>query len=256
MPENIVMNTTTMLGTYTLDGDAPVEPEIVLANCSDTAMLGQLVTLFEGNPDIRFFLLNDVDESAVDLGADFFFLKDHGNWVLANHDSLMDVMFDDAGFNPTGTEATFSLAQADDGSYSIAFGDESIPSTDSMLVDSADDDLFVNADVTADADSFYIDPSVLAEGESEIVVSNFTVGTDVLELGDGMAIRNVVVDNEHDLTEVIVGQSDTFAGDDDIVVKLLGVSQPDLNVHDYGMETDNIGDDLINQLINSAMNVE
>ena len=78
MEENAPMNNTTMLGTYTLDGNVPVEPEIVLSNCQDTAMLGQLVSMFEGTPDIRFFLIHEVDESAIDLAADFFFLKDSG----------------------------------------------------------------------------------------------------------------------------------------------------------------------------------
>ena len=109
MENDIHTNHTTMLGTYTLDGNVPVEPEIVLANCHDTTMLGQLVGMFSGDYGIRFFLINDVAEDSVDLGADFHFLRDGGNWVLANNNHMIHVHFDDASFNPSGSEETFSM---------------------------------------------------------------------------------------------------------------------------------------------------
>jgi len=261
MTDNATMNDTTMLGTYILDGNVPIEPEIVLANCTDTTMLGQLVSVFQGNPEIRFFLIDDVQGNAIDLAGDLHFLKDGGNWVLANNDSLLSVLFDDAGFNPNGTEDTFSLTQVDDGSWAIATDDlaalADMPPSDQLLVDLAENDLFVDDSVAAtgtDHDSFFIDPSVLENGESEIVVSNFTVGSDTLELPEGMSVKDVIVDTEHDLTEVVIGQNDTVH--DDIVVKLLGVSQPDLPMHDYGIDSDPSTDDLINHLINSGMNVD
>lgn len=256
MAKNIDMDTTTMLGTFTLEGDVPVEPEIVLGNCTDTAMLGQLVTVFQGNPDIRFFLINDVEENAIDLAAESFFLKDSGNWVLANNNLMVDVLFDDASFNPGGSEGTFSLVRGEDGTYTIAHGDADIPVVDHMLVDSAEDDLFANTDLADDADGIFIDPSVLADGESEIVLTNFTVGSNTLELPDGMSISDVIVDNEQDFTQVVISQTGSQAETDDIVVKLLGVSQPDLPVQDFGLEAENSGDDLINHLINSGMNVD
>ncbi|MCJ2163464.1 hypothetical protein [Pseudodesulfovibrio sp. S3] len=255
------MNNTTMLGTYTLDGNVPVEPEIVLSNCHDTAMLGQLVSMFEGSPDIRFFLIHEVDESAIDLAADFFFLKDNGNWVLANDNTMLDVLFDDASFT-TGSEETFSLIHMDDGSYSIATdavhaGYTDLPSSDHLLVDMTEDGLFVDVDTAhadTDSDSFFIDPSVLSEGQSEIVLSNFIFGSDHLELPDGMSIKDVVVNNDHDFTEVIIGQNDHMG--EDIVVKLLGISQPDMPTHDLAIDAENTADDLINHLIHSGRNVD
>jgi len=234
MTNDTSMNDTTMLGTFTLDGDVPVEPEIVLANCTDAAMLGQLVSVFQDNPYIRFFLVN-TNEADIDLNGDFHFIKDSGNWVLANSNTMHNVRFDNADFNPAGSESTFSLIQAEDGSHSIA------------LDEAAQVGLI-------DTDSFFIDPSVLDQGESEIVLSNFTVGSDVLELPADMAIKDIFVDNEHDLTNVIVGQNNDVQ--DDIVVKLLGVSQQDLPTQDFGLDAESTTDDLINHLISSGMNVE
>ena len=256
-------NHTTMLGTYSLDGNVPVDPEIVLANCQDTNMLGQLVTMFSGDPDIRFFLLNDIDEDALDLGADFHFLRDGGNWVLANNNQLLSVHFDDAGFNPSGSEETFSLIRTDDGGFTISTGAmahaHGYQTSAQLLVDMAEDNLFVHGHdhghhLDADHDTFFVDPSVLAEGHSEIVVTNFTFGSNHLGLSDGLSIKDVVVDNEHDLTEVVIGHAD-HAGDD-IVVKLLGVSQPDMPMHEYGIEGEHSTDDLINHLIHSGMSTE
>lgn len=262
MSKDTNMNTTTMLGTYTLDGTVPVEPEIVLANCQDTTMLGQLVGMFSGDPNIRFFLIHEVVEDAVDLAGDFHFLKDGGNWVLANDNTMLNVLFDDAGFNPRGSEGTFSLVHLDDGSYSIATdamhaGYMDLPPSDQLLVDMADDGIFVDgldAHVSTDTDSFFVDPSVLQDGQSEILVTNFTFGSSHLELADGMSVKGVVVDNEHDLTEVIIGQNDHMG--DDIVVKLLGISQPDLPTHDFNMDAETATDDLINHLIHSGRTVE
>nr|WP_321513824.1 hypothetical protein [uncultured Pseudodesulfovibrio sp.] len=255
------MNDTTMLGTYSLDGNVPVEPEIVLANCTDTAMLGHLVSVFQGNPDIRFFLIHDAPDNAVDLSGDLHFLKDGGSWVLANNNSLLPVLFDNAEFNPNGAEDTFSLTQGDDGTWAIVTDDlaalTDIPPSEQLLVDLAGDDLFVDDAIVStshDHDSFFIDPSVLENGESEIIVTNFTVGSDTLELPEGMSVKDVIVDTEHDLTEVIIGLNDTVH--DDIVVKLLGVSQPNLPMHDFSIDTDTSTDDLINHLIHSGRNVD
>lgn len=268
MNDNASMNDNTMLGTYTLDGNVPVDPEIVLANCHDTAMLGQLVGMFEGNPDIRFFLVPDADQNGVDLGAAFHFIKDAGDWVLANNNNLIHVLFDDAGFNPGGHQDTFSLAHLSDGSYALHIGDAvdygaDLPH-DNLLVDIPGHDIFVDghmvhadshlAHVGEDSDSFFIDPSVLGEGQNEIVVTNFTYGSDHLELPDGMSVKDVFVDSEHDQTSLVIGQNDH--AHDDIVVKLLGVSHPDVPSHDFGIESDNPNDELINHLIHSGRHME
>ncbi|MGE4424518.1 MAG: hypothetical protein AB7D39_19610 [Pseudodesulfovibrio sp.] len=262
MTETSHMNTTTMLGTYSLEDGVPVDPEIVLANCHDTAMLGQLVNMFAGSQDVRFFLLHEVDEHRVDFGADFHFVKDSGNWVLANHDHMIDVLFDDASFNPTGSEGTFSLVSLDDGSWTIdahAVDAYDLPSPDQLLVDMPEHDLFVQnhvIDADSDSETIFIDPSVLHNGDSEILVANFSVGHDSLELPDGMIVRNVVVDDTHNVTELTIGQEDALTGNDDIVVKLLGVSQPDLPSTDFGLEPEHATDDLINHIINSHLSSE
>ena len=253
----MTMNQTTMLGTYTLDGNVPVEPEIVLTNCTDTNMVGQLVSAFRGNPEVGFFLIENVNESAIDLNADFHFLKDSGNWVLANHNTLMDVLFDDAGFNPAGNEGTFSLDLAeggwtlvtDDAPAQIAY----LSPSEQLLVDLENNDIFTEADavhVSSDPETFFIDPSVLAQGEHEILVSNFTLGHDTLELPEGLSIKDVVVDTAHDITEVILGGENST---DDIVVKLLGVNQAALPANDFSLTDDSGGDDLVSHMISSGM---
>jgi hypothetical protein len=245
------MNQTTMLGTFTLDGNVPVDPEIVLSDCRDTAMLGRLVGMFAADAEIRFFLLPDVDRAAVDLGADFHFIKDSGDWVLANSNTMHDVLFDDAGLN-TG---------ADDPGADLPH--------DSLLVDLPEHNIFADGHVHMDgpaghsgghelhagenADGLFIDPSALDHGQSEIVVSNFTLGSNHLELPDNLSVKDVVVDNEHDLTSVILAQNDHTG--DDIVVKLLGVSHPDMPGHDIHVDADHSGDDLITHLIHSGHEV-
>ena len=258
MDNDMLMNQTTMLGTYTLDGDIPVEPEIVLTNCTDTNMVGQLVSAFRGNPEVRFFLIENIDENAIDLNADFHFLKDSGDWVLANHNTMMGVLFDDASFNPMGNAGTFSLDQGEDG-WTLATGDDLaqvayLPSNDQLLVDMDNNDIFgAETDMvhtTSEPETFFIDPSVLAQGEHEILVTNFTLGHDTLELPEGLAIKDVVVDTAHDITEVVLSGSNST---DDIVVKLMGANQPALPAHDLGLSDDSGGDDLVSHMISSGL---
>ncbi|OIQ52293.1 hypothetical protein BerOc1_00768 [Pseudodesulfovibrio hydrargyri] len=274
MTDTINMNQTTMLGTYTLDGNVPVDPEIVLSDCQDTAMLGRLVGMFAGDAEIRFFLLPDVDRAALDMGADFHFIKDSGNWVLANSNTMHNVLFDDAGFNPGGQEGTFSIALLGDGSYAVHTGADPAPGADlphdGLLVDLPEHDIFAAGHTAhhigeghtdghelhagANAGDLFIDPSVLAHGQSEIVISNFTLGSNHLELPDTLSVKDVVVDHEHDLTSVILAQNDHTG--DDIVVKLLGVSHPDMPGHDIHIDADHSGDDLITHLIHSGRHME
>jgi len=268
MVDSINMNQTTMLGTYALDGNVPVDPEIVLSNCQDTAMLGQLVGMFTGDPDIRFFLLPDVEQAAIDMGASFHFIKDTGNWVLANNNTMHDVLFDDAGFNPGGHEGVFSISQLADGSYALNTGAD-LPH-EALLVDLPEQDLFADGhshvhghETQTDGNELhagtndnglFIDPSVLDHGQSEIVVTNFTLGSNHLELPDNLSVKDVVVDNEHDLTSVILAQNDHTG--DDIVVRLLGVSHPDMPGHNIHIDADHSGDDIISHLIHSGHHIE
>ncbi|BDQ38874.1 hypothetical protein SYK_32340 [Pseudodesulfovibrio nedwellii] len=233
-----------MLGTFVLKDGIPSEPDIVLANCRDSAMLGRLVSMFSNHSDIRFFLVENVDDMGLDLNADLHFLKDGGNWVLANNDTLVDVLFDRANFNPAGSEGTF-LIVPEEGGYAL------ITSDDEPGQMFSDDFLFVAhtvAGVDDDSDGFFIDPSVLENGEDKIVVSDFHFGSDVLELPLGMYIKDVLVDHEHDFTEVIIGQIDALH--DDIVVKLLGVSQFDMPTSHMDMAGDQ---DAVNSMIQAII---
>ncbi|WP_207264898.1 hypothetical protein [Desulfovibrio sp. Huiquan2017] len=248
------MNETTMLGTYTLEDDVPAQPEIVLSDCRDTSMLGQLVGMFANDPEVRFFVLPDVDREAVDLGADFHFIRDAGDWVLANNDTMHHVLFDNAGFHPGGHEGTFSISRLADGSYALdtaahaALGAD-LPD-DALLVYMPGHDLCVDGHPVHTDGDLFIDPSVLGNGQSEIVVTDFTVGSDHLQFPDTLSVKDVIVDAEHDLTSVTIGQNDHADGD--IVVKLLGVSHPDMPMHDFRIDADHSTDDLINHLIHSG----
>ena len=250
------MTETTMLGTYILEDDVPAQPEIVLADCRDATMLGQLVSMFSDDPQVRFFVLPDVDRDAVNLGADFHFIKDNGDWVLSNDNALHNVLFDDAGFNPGGHQATFSLSPQADGATDLG---ADLPHH-ALLVDMPENDIF--ADGTAphgggqaihaasDSGGLFIDPSVLGDGQHEIVINDFNWGGNHLELPEHMSIKDVVVDDAHDLTSVLIGSNDRADGD--IVVRLPGVSHTDIPAHELHMDADHATDDLINHLIHAG----
>lgn len=253
------MNETTMLGTYILDEDVPTQPEIVLADCRDTTMLDQLVSMFSDDPQIRFFVLPDVERDAVNLGADFHFIRDNGDWVLSNGNTLHNVLFDDAGFNPGGHQATFSLPLPVDGAADLGV---ELPH-DVLLVDMPEDDIFANGrapheslhapQADPDSDGLFIDPSVLGDGQHEIVVNDFTWGGNHLELPEHMSIKDVMVDDAHDLTSVLIGSNDR--ADNDIVVRLPGVPHPDIPAHELQMDAAHSTDDLINHLIHAGRHV-
>lgn len=246
-----------MLGTFRLDDDKPADPEIVLTNCRDTALLGRLVTVFSENPDIRFFLIID-DTQAFDPAKDYYFVKDGSNWVLGSEDIFVEVLFDDTNFNPNGSEETFAIMQNDVGDYSIVTGQTTdIP--DDILVDMDQEDIFSEPTIAfdeADTEHLFIDPSVLADGENEIIVNNFRLGNDILEFPDGVSVKDVVMDDNADFTDVIVGDISDNSGESDIVVRLLGVCQADLPAPEYGADADSLAEELINQLVNSGINLD
>jgi len=260
MSDNGSTNDTTMLGIFTLEDNVPSQPEIVLSNCTDTAMLGQLVTLFEGNPVIRFFLVPGPEGAKLDMTADLYFIKDGSNWVLGSGNTMADVLFDDTGFNPNGTEDTFELVRDNAGNYTITTGETSVaPIDDPLLLDNAEDTIFTEASHapdTPETEPLYIDPSALEEGQNEIIVNDFNVGSNVLELPEGMTVKDVVVDADNAFTEVIVGPDSDVIGNADIVVRLHGVSQADLPTHEYATEGENMAEDLISQLLNSGLSLE
>lgn len=100
-------------------------------------------------------------------------------------------------------------------------------------------------------DIIHIDQSVLTgKGESEIVVTDFQLGTDALELGDGMSVKDIISGTQDSInyTEVLVGDDQGH----DVVVKLLGVSKADLSEHQTPVEAGAGHDDLIQFLIDSG----
>lgn len=217
-----------MLGTYTVEDGVPVDPQIVLADCRDTTMLGQLVTVFGGNPDIRFFLVPEQGAGEIDPARDLYFVSHDGNWVLSQDGVMTEVLFDDPGFNPNGSEGTFMLALAEDGSWAVH--PEYLPPGEQLLAETPDPGLFGTPDGTADAvdaETFFIDPSVLAQGENEIVLDDFQLGIDTLALSDELSVKDVVVDSVRDMTEIILERHGQPDGDD-IVVRLLGVDPADV----------------------------
>ena len=213
-----------MLGTYTLDNGVPVDPQIVLTNCRDTNMLRHLITVFGDNPDVRFFLIPGEHTSEIDPAADIYFVRHNGNWVLSQGDTVTDVLFDGLDFNPDGMEGMFSLAQTGDESWDINAAH--LPPGEHLLVEDSDENIFggeIEMADSVDAETFLIDPSVLEQGETEIVLNNFHFGVDTLAFPDGLAVKNVIVDSANDLTEVIL-ERENYPDDADIIVKLLGVA--------------------------------
>ena len=133
-----------------------------------------------------------------------------------------------------------------------------------LLVGGAGNDLFIvgvgdtveagsSADDDWGHDTIFIDQSVLADGGGEIVVKDFNVNTDTLELGEGLSISDVIVGDENGDTQLVLSNENPGAGDD-VIVKLLGVSRTDFGQGDDQplISTDNTTDTLIDMMINSA----
>jgi|GEM_PF-3286689 len=98
-------------------------------------------------------------------------------------------------------------------------------------------------------DTIFIDQSALAEGNSEIIVKDFELGSDALELGDGMSVKDIMSGTEDSIsyTQVLVGDEHN----NNVVVKLLGVTQTALE-HQSDVTPDASADDLIQYMIDSA----
>ncbi|QGY40221.1 tandem-95 repeat protein [Pseudodesulfovibrio cashew] len=102
------------------------------------------------------------------------------------------------------------------------------------------------------ADTLFIDHSVLDNGGGDIVVNDFQLGNDALELGEGMTVKDITSgsDNSINYTEVLVGDEHG----NDVVVRLLGVSQTDISSHQSDVAAEHQGDDLIQYIIDSGNN--
>ncbi|QJB57170.1 VCBS domain-containing protein [Pseudodesulfovibrio sp. zrk46] len=127
---------------------------------------------------------------------------------------------------------------------------------DDFLTGGEHNDIFVTGDgddtieTGRGNDTVFIDQSVLGHG-SDIVVTDFNAGHDVLELGDGVSVKDITsgTENHVEYTEVLVGDEQG----NDVVVKLLGVSQTDLSDHNSSVDSTNTAaDDLIQYMIDSG----
>jgi len=258
-------NGTNMLGIYSLENGAPIDPEIVLANCKDPAMLGQVVQVFQNNGDIRFFLINGIDGDNTDFGNDLYFIKDNGNWILAADNTMIDVRFDDSSFNPTGTESSFSIIQGDDGAFELVLGETITEPEDMLLTDGNDflihegsDEILIEEGGDAspsdnETDTIIIDQSALNGDPSSnmMVIEDYNAGTDSLSMQESMIIKavNSYCDTKDHIeyTEVMMGDNDG----NDTVVRLLGVSRENLEQFSSNVDTDTKADDLIQYMIDS-----
>jgi Ca2+-binding RTX toxin-like protein len=92
-------------------------------------------------------------------------------------------------------------------------------------------------------DTIFIDQSVLADGGGEMVVSDFNVRQDVLELGDGLSSYEIT-NGTQDFTQLVISD-----GEHDIVVKLLGVTPADFTSHNPVVDTNTTADSLIQMLV-------
>ncbi|MBI9081454.1 MAG: hypothetical protein JEY79_17145 [Pseudodesulfovibrio sp.] len=253
---------TNMLGIYSLEGDVPVGPEIVLANCKDPAMLGQMLSVFENSDHVRFFLASNIDEETLELGNNLHFVKDHGNWVLAMGDDYVEVLFNDNNFNSTGNHGSFEIVPGEDGTSALKINDPAHIIDDSnvflsddtlpLLINETTDELMLasSSDDENGPHTIHIAQSALAETGNEHVVENFSVG-DTLELKDGLTIKDITWDTNEDQTDYTL----ILVGDDDgnhAAVKLLGVSQADLSAHQTDVDVGTTTDDLIQHMIDSA----
>jgi Cadherin domain./Hemolysin-type calcium-binding repeat (2 copies). len=102
-------------------------------------------------------------------------------------------------------------------------------------------------------DTIIIDPSVLAHGGGEIVVEDFTVGTDSLDFQNGMHVDSI----NYGTTAEGISYTDVLVGDDadnQVVVKLLGVAQADFSGHETPVTSGDHVDDLLQYMIDSGHN--
>ncbi|WP_285907335.1 tandem-95 repeat protein, partial [Pseudodesulfovibrio pelocollis] len=101
-------------------------------------------------------------------------------------------------------------------------------------------------------DTIIIDRSVLADGGGEITVEDFSVGMDALDLRDGMEVRDIAFGTTADN----ISYADVLVGNDadQVVIKLLGVSQTNLSGHQSAVTHENHVDDLLQYMIDSGGN--
>ena len=85
---------------------------------------------------------------------------------------------------------------------------------DDLLIGGHDNDLIIastghdHVDLGSGSDTIFIDQSVLADSDGQMVVSDFNLGQDVLELGNGLSIHDVEINGDGD-TQLLLGGEGT-----------------------------------------------
>lgn len=163
-------------------------------------------------------------------------------------DILIGGSSDDMLYGGSGNDSLYG----NDSKNTLAGGDGN-----DLLVGGSSDDLILVG--TGDEvytsyghDTIFIDQSVLAEGGGEIVVKDFNVDHDTLQLEEGLSISDVIVGDENGDTQLILTSDNPDAVGDDVVVKLLGVNRVDFMDENPVVDTHTSADTLIEMMINSA----
>jgi len=245
-----------MLGIYRLAEDgSPTDPEIILPSTHDAVLVNSLLTTFETDQDIRFFLIPNGGDMDIDFGRQLHFVPNGHAWELSvgelDNSRYADVRFDDPTFNPTSGEGGLLLPHDQDTETAMMTMDGSdVVKMDELFHGGENDDLLlgVQADVhhTVGTDNaIHIDPSILAD--TGISAGEHLLGATALAPGQGMAIKGITYGE--DLTQLLVGDSD---GGHEVVVNLLGVNRADLSGFETGITPDTPVDDLIQYLIDSG----
>uniref|UniRef100_UPI0004784E19 tandem-95 repeat protein n=1 Tax=Desulfovibrio oxyclinae TaxID=63560 RepID=UPI0004784E19 len=100
----------------------------------------------------------------------------------------------------------------------------------------------------AGEDSIFIDPSLLTDG-NEIVVEDYNVREDSIQLAEGMSIESMSYDSDNGLAQLLVSED---SGEQEVVVKLMGMSRADFDQFDTTVHADVQPDDLVQHVIDSG----
>jgi len=247
-----------MLGVYRLYKNHPVEPEIVLTNCTNPAMVDQIMQMTSANEDVHFFLMES-DSQCLTNDSQLFFIKDGCNWTIAFEDTLLKIWFDDASFNPKGSEMTFAVLENLNGKTETVTNEPSTLSVDDLLANSEDDIQLSSRDnsgIHEDSNPpLIIDPSVLTNSQEVHEINDERPALlDALDLPEGTTIKTLNTTSADDglilYTELLVADAlgtNTF-------YRLLGVSPQSFEEYEAELNYTSTTEGLILYMIDSENN--